>query len=265
MKLLLIFLLLSMVTLSHAQSDTLFNQTDAHNLKQGYWKKDYPNGKIMYRGFFKDNQPTGELRRYFESGALKAILIYDTKGEYAKARLFYEDGSLAATGVYYHSLKDSTWTYYSFYDKAVTTRENYAKGVRNGMAINYFNNGDVSEKLEWMNNKKSGIWEQYFKGTQPRLKAHYVNNKLDGGFLVYNENGKLYIAGTYTNDMRTGKWTFYNEDGTTEKQVVYNMGKAETDENLDAGQQEFFRTIDEAEGKFEEPDETNFLTPPNNH
>jgi antitoxin component YwqK of YwqJK toxin-antitoxin module len=246
----------------HAQSDTIFNQTDTKNQKQGYWKKSYPNGKLMYKGFFKDNKPAGEMLRYFESGALKAVLNYDNTGEYAHARLFYEDGQLAAEGRYYNSLKDSTWVYYSYYDRSLTARETYLKGARHGMTISFYNNGDISEKIEWRNDKKSGIWEQYFKGNTLRLKGFFVDNKLEGEFLVNYEDGKPYVKGVYVNDQRNGKWTFFKQDGTVETELEYMLGKAANKDKLDEEQQEFFRIIDENLGKFEEPDETNFLVPP---
>jgi antitoxin component YwqK of YwqJK toxin-antitoxin module len=247
---------------SMAQTDTVFNQTDANNLKQGYWKKNYPGGELMYKGFFKDNKPVGEMRRYFESGALKAMLNYDSKSEYARARLFYENSQIAAEGNYFNTLKDSTWVYYSYYDKSVTARENYLKGARHGIMIHYYNNGDISEKITWKNDKKSGNWEQYFKGNKLKLKASYVDNKLQGAFLVNHENGLPYLTGNYLNDQRNGQWTFYNEDGTKLKELNYQFGKSADEDKLNEEQLEFFRLIDENQGKFEEPDETNFLIPP---
>jgi len=255
------FLYLVLLQFTNAQSDTVFNQSDANNYKQGYWKKFFPNGKLMYKGFFKDNKPVGEMRRYFESGAIKAVLNYDPQGEYAHAQLFYENGSPAADGKFYHSLKDSIWTYYSFYNKTVTSRESYVKGKRHGMMLNYFNNGDVSEKLEWKNDQKSGLWEQYYQGSILKLKANYTDHKLDGDFVVYTADGNLYNTGKYRNDQREDKWTFYNADGTVQIELNYQSGKVAEKEQLDKEQQEFFRSIDEAQGKFNEPDETDFLSP----
>ena len=245
-----------------AQSDTLFNQTDGNGHKQGWWKKSYPNGKLMYKGFFKDDKPVGPMYRYYETGAVKAIIKYDNKSEYARAKLLYEDGQLAAEGNYYNTLKDSTWTYYSYYDRSVTAHETFHRGARHGMMINYYNNGDISEKLEWKNNKKDGLWEQYFQGGILKMKALYVDNKLEGDFLVNFENGKPYLKGKYLHDQREGVWSFFNEDGTVEAEMEYVNGKALQEEQLTEKQQELFRTIDANEGKFEEPDESNFLNPP---
>lgn len=246
----------------HGQQDTIFNQTDANNMKQGFWKKTYPGGQLMYKGLFRDNKPVGEMRRYYESGSIKAFLNYDNKGEKAHARLYYEGGQLAAEGNFFNSLKDSIWLYYSYYDRSLTGSENYLKGVRNGMMINYYNTGDISEKIEWKNDKKNGIWEQYFKGGILKIKGSYVDNKLEGDFLVYYINGNTYLTGKYANNQRHGTWTFFKEDGTLELTLEYVNGKPLNEDKLTEQQQELFRMIDENEGKFEEPDETNFLIPP---
>jgi antitoxin component YwqK of YwqJK toxin-antitoxin module len=254
----LLFLLNFIIT---AQTDTVFNQSDARNLKQGWWKKSYPNGKLIYKGFFKDNIPAGEMFRYYETGALKASMLYDKKGEYAHVRLFYADGQLAATGVYYNSLKDSTWNYYSYYDHSLTTREIYSKGKRNGLMINYFNNGNPSEKITWVNDKKEGPWEQFFANNTPKLKATYRNGELEGEFIANFESGKPYLKGGYENGLREGKWIFYTEEGTTDMELTYHRGITPDTQKLDARQEELFRMIEENKGKFEEPDETNFLIP----
>jgi antitoxin component YwqK of YwqJK toxin-antitoxin module len=258
-RLILAFVLIPLAL--EAQNDTLFNQTDANHMKQGYWKKTYPNGKHMYKGFFKDDKPVGEMYRYYESGGLKAILHYDDKSEYACARLFYEDGQLAARGLYYKSLKDSVWEYYSYYDHSLAARETYSKGERNGLMTLYYNNGNISERLEWKNNRKDGIWEQYFADNTPKLKGHYRESQLEGDFLVNYDNGKPYLQGNYQNNLRNGTWTFYSPEGKIEMQLQYQHGKTLDEDKLDERQQEMFRMIDENQGKFNEPDETDFLMP----
>jgi len=257
----IIILVIFTVVLVQAQSDTLFNQTDALNLKQGWWKKSYPSGKLMYKGFFKDDKPVGEMQRYFDTGARKAVLIYDSKSEYAHARLFYADGQLAAEGWYCNSQKDSTWSYYSYYDHTLTSREVYTRGLRNGLMLHYFNNGNLSEKLIWVNNKKEGPWEQYFSNNSLKLKGSFHNDRLEGDFLVNYEKGNPYLRGAYKNDLRDGRWIFYKEDGTVDLELEYKNGFTANEDILDERQQELFRMIDENQGKFEEPDETNFLAP----
>jgi antitoxin component YwqK of YwqJK toxin-antitoxin module len=260
-KFVFIFSFFLFSALAIAQKDTVFNQTDASKMKQGWWKKSYPGGTLMYKGFFRDDKPVGEMRRYYETGALKALLAYDKNGEYAKARFLYADGQVAATGVYYNSLKDSIWNYYSYYDHSLTTREVYTKGKRNGPMTNYYSNGNPSEKISWVNDIKDGPWEQYFVDNTLKLRATYREGKLEGEFIVNYDTGKPYLRGGYENGLREGKWIFFNEEGATDMELTYHSGITPDTEKLDARQQELFRMIEENKGKFEEPDETNFLTP----
>ncbi len=260
MRLISLILFFCALNAIQAQSDTVFNQTDANNMRQGFWKKEWPNGNLMYKAFFVNNKPSGEMRRYYESGRLKAIMKY-RDSDHSFARLYYENGNIAAEGRYVGTLKDSIWVYYSYFSKAVTSRETWDRGRRNGLMFSYYENGDVSEKLEWKNNKKSGIWEQYFKGNVIKMKARYSDGKLEGDFIVYSINGKPYITGNYSNNLRHGKWTFYDTEGKVSQVLNYQAGVAAESGKLDAQQQEFFRNIDEAQGKYDEPDETDFLSP----
>ncbi|MBN2480927.1 MAG: toxin-antitoxin system YwqK family antitoxin [Bacteroidales bacterium] len=244
-----------------AQGDSLINRTDDRNRKQGYWERAYPNGKFMYQGYFKDDVPVGEMKRYYESGALQSILNYREGGEYVGARLFYENGSLAATGVYVNMLKDSIWNYYSYYDNTLTSKESYDMGERNGPMLYYFSNGVVSERIEWHNGIKHGSWLQYFSDGTVKLNAVYTNNMLDGDFLVYHQNGQPYVKGNYLNDQRHGLWTFYNEAGSVDMELNYLNGTCLDGEKIVDQQIEFFRMIDENKGKFSEPDENEFLMP----
>src|ERR1035437_3386097 len=118
--------------------DTIFNQTDKQGLKQGFWKVKYPNGLVKYSAYFKNDKPAGLMKRYFEDGTIKAVMVFDATGIKAKTKLYYQDGPLAAEGNYVNSLKDSTWNYYSYYTKTLSNRENYVKGKKNGLSVSYY-------------------------------------------------------------------------------------------------------------------------------
>ncbi len=243
--------------------DTVFNQVDGKGLKQGYWKKEYPNGNLMYKGYFVNDKPVGTMARYFENGGVKAILAYDGNSEYAKAKIFYEDGSLASEGNYKKSRKDSIWNYYSYYDKNIRSKETYSNGLLNGTSFHYYPGGSVSEKIEWKDGKKQGVWEQYFEDGSLRLKASYIGDKLWGDFIVFQAKNFALTKGKFTDDLREGLWVFYNQDGSVNMQINYIHGKPENEAALTKQQQEFFRKVDENIGKFAEPDPYDFM-PGNN-
>jgi len=244
---------------SWGQSDTIFNQLDSKGLKQGYWKKHYPNGNLMYKGFFRDNKPAGEMRRYYESGGIKVVMIFDNPKDCARSTLYYESGDLAARGNYVGTVKDSTWEYYSYYDHSVKERETYVKGLRDGFAYHYFSDGTLAEKMEWKDNMKHGVWEQYYANKAIMISGSYKDNKLNGPFSVTNENGVLSVRGTFLDNMRHDRWIFYKEDGTIDVEVNYDHGNPAGEDLLTEKQQEILRMIEDNQGKYEEPDETDFL------
>ena len=226
-------------------------------------EKHYPNGNLMYQGTFRDDIPVGEMKRYSENGMLEAILDYDEDGKSVRAVLFYEDGTRAAEGLYTDMQKDSVWRYYSYYDSRLAAEETYRQGKLNGPLHTYYNNGIVSEVMEWVEGERNGIWEQYFENGRPRLRAHYKDGMLEGEYIVYYENGNPSVAGFYSTDQRHGQWTFYGEDGSATAELHYEHGRNMDPDVTDAMQDDLFRRIDENMGKFEEPDETEFLMTPN--
>jgi antitoxin component YwqK of YwqJK toxin-antitoxin module len=252
-KIILFFSLVFTINSIFCQSDTVFNQIDKNGLKQGYWKKNFPNGKLMYKGFFKNSKPVGEMRRYYETGELKAILIYQEKTDLVSVKFYYDDGEIASDGFYYNEKKDSLWKYFSYYTNSLTASENYDKGIKNGMEKHFYDNSQLSEEIEWKNDSKDGIWNQYFEDGKLKLRTTYSKNNLNGVYIVYYPNGSLYIVGGYLENKRHGKWVFYNGDGKVKTEIIYNNGKADNEEEIMKKDSIYFDLIEKNLGKFKDP------------
>ena len=95
------------------RQDTLYNQTDSKGLRQGYWKASYDNGKLKYKGFFRDGKPAGLFMRYYEDGTRKAIMNYLPDGNSVEVSFFYQNDSLGARGKYVNQNKEGEWEFYS--------------------------------------------------------------------------------------------------------------------------------------------------------
>lgn len=236
-----------------AQENDTINQLDSKGLKQGYWEKKAPDGSLIYQGYFEDGKPVGEMRRYYETGELKAIMNYEKGSDRVRTKIFYNDGELAGEGTYIRNMKDSLWTYYSFYSGAITSTELYNKGQKHGMEKKYYPNGQVSEEIMWNNNVKHGAWNQYFDDGTRKLVSFYVFGKVSGSYTFYWPNGNVYIQGQFMDNKRNGKWTFYTDDGQIKSEIVYQNGKAENEEEIIEKDQEFFKKVEENIGKFEDP------------
>jgi antitoxin component YwqK of YwqJK toxin-antitoxin module len=241
-------------------SDTVFNQTDKQGLKQGFWKVKYPNGAIKYTAFYKDNNPVGVMKRYFDDNSLMAELEFSPISPRIRAKLYFQGGPLAAEGIYSKKdIKDSTWNYYSFYTKNIKSRESYVNGKKNGISYGYFGNGNVAEERGWKNGVSHGVWRQYYESGVIKFSTSFVDGKREGEFVINYPDNKVELKGLYKNDKREGNWVHYNVDGQQDSVTEYKDGVASNADELHAKEQKMLEDIESKKGKIPEPDETNFI------
>lgn len=240
LKILSLFLFV-LVFSSSASSQATLNKTDSKGKKQGFWRKNYPDGTPRYEGNFKDDNPTGVFRYYHETGELKMVCFYSDKGRRSHAKGFDAKGNMISDGNYVDQKKDSVWTYYNE-QKQVLSRETYIKGIKTGTWYVYYPEGPVSEEVTYINDIKQGPWIQYFEDSTKRMTANYKDGKLHGKMIYYHANGKMKLSGNYINDLRQGTWYHGDEngnikdtelfkDGVSDKPNIQKFEKLEKDES----------------------------------
>lgn len=259
-----IIILIASFMFGFSQADTVFNQTDKNGLKQGHWKKFFPNGKIMYQGTFKNDKPIGKMVRFYESGNKQATMFFREDGITSMTKLYYEDGELSAEGLYRKMQKDSVWNYYSYYTGTLVSKEYYAKGKKDGIQKSYYPNGVLSEEIEFKNDIKEGLWKQYFEDGKIKMTTTHKWNKVNGKYTFYYPTGVIMMIGLFDDNKKHGTWAFYNEDGKEKYQIRYNMGivNSEDEKLLLQQDEEFFKMIEENIGKFEDPSIEDFFRSP---
>ena len=254
---LVVYLLFFHLFAATCQSDTVWNTTDSKGMKQGHWKSFYENGKLKYKGFFKDNKPVGDFVRYFDDGTIKAKQYFVPNTSISYTTMYYENGQNAAKGKYVGSLKDSVWQYFSYYDKTLRMKETYSLGKKNGIAIRVYNNGNASERLVWKNDIKEGEWLMYFENSSPKLEGFYKNDKREGLYKMYRPDGSLEMQGMFENNVMQGKWNYYDEKGNVKMEITYINGVPQNASQLEENQRKIFEMIEKNKGLIPEPDENN--------
>ncbi|MDR1172249.1 MAG: toxin-antitoxin system YwqK family antitoxin [Bacteroidales bacterium] len=229
------------------------NQRDAAGRKQGYWEAVDSKGGLVYSGYFKDDKPVGEMKRYYPTGKVRVIMNYDNNSTKARAMFFWQNGEPAAEGNYVGTRRDSVWLYYSYYTKAVSHRAEYMAGKHHGKEQSFYPNGKVAEETIWENDLKNGPWKQFFENGQLKSTCTYVNDKLDGLFTTYFLDGTKEIEGLYRNDTPDGEWKRYDEKGKPVSTVKYANGTITNMDELEAAEQAFFKKVMEQEGRIKEP------------
>ena len=246
------------IQLFGSANDTI-NQVDKGGLKQGYWTKNYENGKSMYEGYFKDDKPTGKMVRFYKSGAIRAILNYQENTGYCDVTFYYENGSKSAEGFFEGNKKDSTWRFYSYYTKTLNTVENYKNDMKNGRSYIYYPSGQIFDETDFVDGLKNGQWSQYYEDGSLKMMTYYENDQLYGCFNVFFPDGSPEIVGRYEYNLRHGNWLYYNKEGEKLIEVQYDMGKVLNEEELTSKEQEFFKQMDENIGKINEPEIEDFV------
>jgi len=238
------------------QSGQAINQTDKDGKKQGHWIKEYPNGKIMYDGYFTDDKPAGEFRRYYEDRALKSVLVFSKNGTEAMATLYYQNGLTASTGKYVNQLKEGKWRFYSVTEKDLLISEaEYSGDKRNGLLVNYYPEGKAAEKLWYKNDMKHGECLKYYPDGTLTLKTNYTNNRLNGKFEAFFENGKPEMFGQYKDNLRVGQWIIYWKDGRMRFKTEYVAGVPDN-RNIDIYESEYIDSLERNKVKIADPEKT---------
>jgi antitoxin component YwqK of YwqJK toxin-antitoxin module len=230
----------------HLLAQTAGNVTDEKGLKQGFWRKTFPDGTTRYEGSFIDDKPDGVFKYYEETGSLKMVCFYHEKGTRSHCKGFDEKGNIISDGNYIGREKDSVWTYYNE-NKQVVARETYISGVKTGTWYVYYPDGKVSEEMSYENNLRNGPWKQYFEDGTVRLAAHYKDGLLQGRMTYYFANGKPKLMGNYLDDRRQGTWYHYEESGNIKETEVFKDGMPEkprliNTDKLDINEEEFLNT-----------------------
>jgi antitoxin component YwqK of YwqJK toxin-antitoxin module len=65
-----------------------------------------------------------------------------------------------------------------------------------------------------------GYWEEYFPNGQLMFKGNFVDGKQHGYLERYYTNGQLCYKGNYVNGERHGYWAWYHNSGQLEL-IIY--------------------------------------------
>ena len=227
------------------------NQTDPNGLRQGHWEKQQPNGRLMYQGNFKDGKPVGEWKRYHPGGQVKVIINYQQNTDSAYTQLFDKFGKKVAEGNYVNQVKEGNWVYFSKNRKIA--EEQFKDGLKNGVAINYYESGELMEKVDWVNGMKQGNYQIYFKTGETYFQCKMNLDQRNGLCLVHTKSGKLELEANYKNNLRHGKWRFY-ENGEFHYQLIYNEGELLNPAVRDSIANIKMQNLEKEKGKFIDPE-----------
>jgi antitoxin component YwqK of YwqJK toxin-antitoxin module len=225
-------------------------------MKQGHWVRKYPNGVVMYDGFFRDNHPVGELKRYFDDGSIQSVLIFSEDGRKADATLYFPNGKIASKGKYADQKKEGKWQFFSL-DTAnyMVSEDVYKNDLKDGLSVKFYPDHKIAEQVNWVNGIQNGEFLRLYDSGANWLKSEYVNGKLNGRFEVWFEDGKPECSGQYVNGIKEGNWLYYNEDGSVRYKVTYSNGVPDNPQ-MDIDATNFIDNLEKNKDKIPDPEKT---------
>ena len=137
-------------------------------LKNGTFSKSTPDGTIIEKATYRNNNLVGKRTIYYDNGN-------------PEIEEQYEDGVLNGT-------------YRTFYDDKTTEIEgSYASGVMKGMWKRFYENGQVMEEVTFEENLENGPFVEYHPNGKLKAEGQYYQGDNEHGLLkLYDENGELY-------------------------------------------------------------------------
>lgn len=217
-KLSFVFLMLLISNQMFAQAD---NTTDENGLKQGYWVKKDKNGKVKYRGQFKDGVPYGKFKYYNSTGAIVSVLEYQSPDS-VLATHSHPNGKKSGFGYYVNQKKEGVWR---FYDRegVLSSKVSYTNNLKNGPYIVYNLNGSISRETVFINDVENGYRKTFSSSGELLTEGEILDGQKDGMQIIY-KNGIVNIQGAYKHAVRQGDWYYFDQNGKQYKMEHYELG-----------------------------------------
>jgi antitoxin component YwqK of YwqJK toxin-antitoxin module len=179
------------------------------------WIYYHPNGKVLSRGNFKDDERQGITTYYavdgselfqknYENGDLIAYRGLNTKNEFEAWVKYTGDESIS----------------FSYPSGKKAFEEHHKKGALTGSRKYYFQNGNLSQEYTFDSGDFHGAFASYYENGKVRMKGQYKWDELDGVLEYYNEDGTLQKTINFVLGVRNGKTAIYDK-GVKVKEFDY--------------------------------------------
>jgi len=238
----LIFLIISLFPIIYAQTDTI-NQLDENGLRNGWWIGTYPDGTRRFEGRFDVGKPRGEIKRFYESGTIKAVLFYMDNDSIVNAQFFDEIGNTRASGIYSHQKKEGVWSFMNENKEAVFKVE-FRHDFVDGISERYYSNGALMEKTTWKRNKLNGPQLLFDEQGNRKAEISYNEGIMSGPYKTWFTNGFIEVNGYYQDNLKTGKWQYFNVNGSLNFELIFEQGILQNSEVLNLQQQKIFEVYE---------------------
>lgn len=165
----------------------------------------YNSGTTRYLHTYKDNQPSGIWKFYYESGKLFAEADFSRSLTGDNWVFYYENGDRI------YDEKDEITILEITKDRCPITVEGGDDFDKK--QCQFYSNFGLRSEGNLKNNNREGLWTFYFENGNKQAEGNYAEDIQDGEHTIYHENGNVYYKGNYEKGKRVGTWEFFDEQG----------------------------------------------------
>lgn len=148
-----------------------------------------------------------------------------------------DDGSTLVNSWYHYTVEKTSKGKYVYKQYYPTTKVmvNYVSYmgkemiIKDGIYINWFDNGVKYEEGFYKNDKKSGQWKYYnFDTGKLEHYGPYVAGEKEGKWNTLDSLGQLKAEFEYKRNLKNGVYKYYNQLGEVEEEGIYKNGEIKT-------------------------------------
>ena len=184
----------------------------------------YVNGLIYrtteYNANFESAKKHGIETQYSKAGG---PIWYTTQYEDGKrngpqTEFYWEKGKIRSVKQYLDDVPVDVEVGYSV-NGIKTSEVPYRNGVKDGLAIENFEDGSPLNRVLWVNGEKEGKEIRFYKNGKKYREKNYVDGKLQGTMTIYYENGSKKSVYFFERGILQGVAFRYLEDGSVVEDI----------------------------------------------
>lgn len=164
-------------------------------------------GKPWQKYYLRGGEVDGEVLIYFDCGALRERLFYQTGVRQGRGEIFALDGT-------------------------VIERYVYQNDTLHGPNEEFFQSGKLRLKTNYVRGKTDGKYVRYHENGKLDAEGIYQAGDAIGNWRFYHDNGQLREEGTFKDDHPVGEFRYFDREGKLTEIKNFNDAGSPHGENL---------------------------------
>jgi len=199
---------------------------DENQKKTGKWIWYNHLGNVKETAVYKNGDLNGENSMYYDNGKINISLSFKDNNIDGTYEYYNSNGALSQRKYYKDGLLDGVFkSYFKVGEELIEFKIPYEKDRIEGEAVEYYENGSVYSKSDYINGVLSGKKTIYYPNAEISSVTEYFNSARNGAYRSYHPNGQLYEEGQSAKAFYNGSWKMFYANGKLQSEFDYKKGK----------------------------------------